>query len=124
MGVDDDHADEALLVAGRRDAEAFGLFYRRRVDAVLAFFLRRTGDRQLAADLTAETFAAALSALPRYSPELSSALVLQGRGRVHGSIRDHLWGNRLLHQRVRHMQGRRPPRNQLGARTQSHGTKP
>ena len=62
VGVDDDRADEALLVAGRRDAEAFGVFYRRRVDAVLAFFLRRTGDRELAADLTAETFAAALSA--------------------------------------------------------------
>src|SRR5271155_997439 len=74
VGVDDDHADEALLVAGRSDAEAFGLFYRRRVDAVLAFFLRRTGDRELAADLTAETFAAALSALPRYSPQRSSAL--------------------------------------------------
>ncbi len=51
-----------------------GVFYRRRVDAVLAFFLRRTGDRELAADLTAETFAAALSALPRYSPQRSSAL--------------------------------------------------
>jgi len=61
-------------VAARSDAEAFGLFYRRRVDAVLAFFLRRTGDRELAADLTAETFAAALSALSRYSPQRSPAL--------------------------------------------------
>jgi RNA polymerase sigma factor (sigma-70 family) len=74
VDVDDDRADEALLVAGRRDAEAFGLFYRRRVDAVLAFFLRRTGDRELAADLTAETFAAALAALPRYRPQHSAAL--------------------------------------------------
>jgi RNA polymerase sigma factor (sigma-70 family) len=74
VGVDDDRADEALLVAGRRDAEAFGVFYRRRVDAVLAFFLRRTDDRELAADLTAETFAAALAALPRYRPQRSSAL--------------------------------------------------
>jgi RNA polymerase sigma factor (sigma-70 family) len=74
VGVDDDRADEALLVAGRSDAEAFGFFYARRVDAVLAFFLRRTGDRELTADLTAETFAAALSALPRYSPRRSSAL--------------------------------------------------
>jgi predicted RNA polymerase sigma factor len=73
VGVDDDHADEALLVAGRSNAEAFGLFYGRRVDAVLAFFLRRTGDRELAADLTAETFAAALASLPRYSPRRSSS---------------------------------------------------
>jgi RNA polymerase sigma factor (sigma-70 family) len=71
---DDDRADEALLVAGRRDADAFGLFYRRRVDAVLAFFLRRTGNHELAADLTAETFAAALAALPRYRPDRSPAL--------------------------------------------------
>jgi hypothetical protein len=49
VGVDDDDGDEALLVAGRSDAEAFGRFYSRRVDAVLAFFLRRTGDRELAA---------------------------------------------------------------------------
>ncbi len=72
--MDDDRADEVLLVAGRRDSEAFGVFYRRRVDAVLAFFLRRTGDRELAADLTAETFAAALAALGRYRPDRSPAL--------------------------------------------------
>jgi RNA polymerase sigma factor (sigma-70 family) len=74
VAVDDDRADEALLAAGKRDVDAFGLFYRRRVDAVLAFFLRRTGDRELAADLTAETFAAALAALPRYRPGRSPAL--------------------------------------------------
>jgi RNA polymerase sigma factor (sigma-70 family) len=74
VSVDDDRADEVLLVAGRRDSEAFGVFYRRRVDAVLAFFLRRTGDRELAADLTAETFAAALAALGRYRPDRSPAL--------------------------------------------------
>ena len=74
VDVEDDPVDEALLVAGRRDVEAFGVFYRRRVDAVLAFFLRRTGDRELAADLTAETFAAALAALPRYRPRRSPAL--------------------------------------------------
>jgi DNA-directed RNA polymerase specialized sigma24 family protein len=74
VGVDDGPADEALLVAGRSDAQAFGLFYGRHVDAVLAFFLRRTGDRELAADLTAEKFAAAVCALPRYRPQRSSAL--------------------------------------------------
>jgi RNA polymerase sigma-70 factor (ECF subfamily) len=72
--IEDERDDEALLVAGRQDAEEFGVFYRRRVDAVLAFFLRRTGDRELAADLTAETFAAALCALPRYRPEKDAAL--------------------------------------------------
>jgi len=74
MDAEDGPADETLLLAAREDAEAFGEFYRRRVDAVLAFFLRRTHDREVAADLAAETFAAALSSLPRYRPERSSAL--------------------------------------------------
>lgn len=60
-------------MAAKREAEAFGMFYRRRIDAVLAFFLRRTGNRELAADLTAETFAAALAALPRYRPQRQSS---------------------------------------------------
>jgi RNA polymerase sigma factor (sigma-70 family) len=74
VGTDEDPADEALLVAGVADPDAFGVFYRRRVDAVLAFFLRRTRDPELAADLTAETFAAALAALPRYRPQRAAAL--------------------------------------------------
>jgi len=60
-------------VLARNDPEAFGLFYSRRVDVVLAFFLRRTRDRELAADLAAETFAAALASLPRYEPSKSTA---------------------------------------------------
>jgi RNA polymerase sigma-70 factor (ECF subfamily) len=50
--------DDAELLAG--DHEAFGTFYARHEDAVLGFFLRRTRSAELAADLTAETFAAAL----------------------------------------------------------------
>jgi len=74
VGVGDVRNDEALLVEGRRDPAAFGVFYARRVDAVLAFFLRRTADRELAADLTAETFAAALASLGRYRPDRYGAL--------------------------------------------------
>jgi len=70
----DEPPDEALLVAAKGDPEAFGAFYARRVDAVLAFFLRRTHDRELAADLTAETFAAALIAVRRYRPQRDRAL--------------------------------------------------
>ncbi|HEV3000825.1 MAG TPA: RNA polymerase sigma factor [Solirubrobacteraceae bacterium] len=47
------------------DGEAFGLFYDRHVDAVLAYFRRRTADAELALDLTAETFARVLAATPR-----------------------------------------------------------
>ena len=54
------HTDESLLLSG--DLEDFGRFYDRYVRALLGFFQRRTGDPEAAADLTAETFAAALVA--------------------------------------------------------------
>ena len=40
---------------------------------MLGFFARRTHDAELAADLTAETFAAALAARRRYRPEAGAA---------------------------------------------------
>lgn len=52
-------ASDAALLGG--DATAFGAFYRRHEDAMLAYFLRRTREAELAADLTAETFARALA---------------------------------------------------------------
>lgn len=59
-------SDEDLLTG--RDPASFEQFYLRHVDGVLGFFSRRTRDAELAADLTAETFAAALRAVPRYEP--------------------------------------------------------
>lgn len=53
-------SDQELLERAAREPEAFGAFYRRHVGDMLAFFRRRTGDPQLALDLTAETFARAL----------------------------------------------------------------
>jgi RNA polymerase sigma factor (sigma-70 family) len=49
-------------------AEDFGAFYARHEDAVLAFFLRRVRRADLAADLTAETFAAALASRATHDP--------------------------------------------------------
>jgi RNA polymerase sigma factor (sigma-70 family) len=62
----DPRTDGELLVATAEDPEAFGTFYRRHVRGVLAFFRRRTPSPEVALDLTAETFAAALEASPRY----------------------------------------------------------
>lgn len=62
-------SDEDLLVRSQVEPAAFGVFYGRRVDAVLAFFMRRTRDPELAADLTAEAFAGALMSIKRYSPD-------------------------------------------------------
>src|SRR3954452_5442568 len=64
-----ERSDEALLAAVRRaEPEAFGVFYRRHIGSLLGYFLRRTRDAELAADLTAETFAAALDGLRRFDP--------------------------------------------------------
>ena len=63
--------DEDLLAA--RDATSFELFYLHHVDTLLGFFARRTGDPELAADLTSETFAAALAGRRRYKPEAGAA---------------------------------------------------
>ena len=66
--------DELLKQFAGGDAEAFVGFYRRHLAAVLGFFLRRTGDPELTADLTAEVFAAALIAAARYRPGERPAL--------------------------------------------------
>jgi RNA polymerase sigma-70 factor (ECF subfamily) len=64
-------SDEELLLS--RELGSFAVFYRAHVDALLGFFCRRTHDAELAADLTAETFAAALAGRRRFRPEIGSA---------------------------------------------------
>jgi RNA polymerase sigma-70 factor (ECF subfamily) len=64
-------SDEELLSAP--DARSFEEFYARQVDTLLRYFARRTHDAELAADLTSETFAAALAARRRYRPEKGAA---------------------------------------------------
>ncbi|HEY5318927.1 MAG TPA: RNA polymerase sigma factor [Solirubrobacteraceae bacterium] len=49
--------------------EDFGAFYRLHLDRVLAFCAHRTGEPELAADVAAEVFAAALIARRRYRPD-------------------------------------------------------
>jgi RNA polymerase sigma factor (sigma-70 family) len=57
----DGWTDEDLLEAARREPAAFGALYRRYEERMLLFFVRRVGDAEVAADLAAETFAAALA---------------------------------------------------------------
>src|SRR4051794_23285818 len=65
----DVRTDDDLLAATRAEPEAFAVFYRRHVHAILAYFVRRTHDVELAADLAAETFAAALDGAHRHRPD-------------------------------------------------------
>ena len=72
-GTGDESA--ALLIRfAAGDPDAFVAFYRLNLAAVVAFFLRRTGDPEVTADLTAEVFAAALVAARRYDPAARPAL--------------------------------------------------
>ena len=64
--MDDPRTDDDVLAAVNGEPEAFGVFYRRHVRALLGYLVRRTGDAELAADLCAETFAAALDGLHRF----------------------------------------------------------
>jgi RNA polymerase sigma-70 factor (ECF subfamily) len=66
--------DAALLQAtAEGDADAFDRFYRRHLPVVVSFCRRAAGDPELAADLTAEVFATALSFAGRYRPQQTTA---------------------------------------------------
>lgn len=67
MGIDRERSsDEELLQACRREPAAFGVFYGRHEERLLRYFVGRVGDAEVAADLTAETFAAALAGAHRF----------------------------------------------------------
>jgi RNA polymerase sigma-70 factor (ECF subfamily) len=84
-------SDDALLGG---DAGAFAAFYRRHEDPILRYFLTRTGDGELAADLTAETFAAAFTGRATFDTERGEA-----RGWLFGIAR-HLLARSLDRGRV------------------------
>jgi RNA polymerase sigma-70 factor (ECF subfamily) len=72
-------SDEALLVRTDADRCAFGVLYERYERVMLGYFGAATRSADLAADLTAETFATALSARAQFDP-------------LRGSVRGWLFG--------------------------------
>ena len=66
MSITDPRSDARLLRDSARDADAFGVFYDRHARDVASYFSRRTTDRALAEELTAETFAQAFANRRRY----------------------------------------------------------
>src|ERR1035437_863862 len=73
---------ELLKRTGCGDREAFGVLYERRHELVLAFLLKRTRNPEVAMDLMAETFAAALLALADRPPVIDGSAapwLLDGR---------------------------------------------
>jgi RNA polymerase sigma factor (sigma-70 family) len=85
------HSDDATLLRSiaAGDDDAFSAFYREHLDAVVAFFQRRIGDRELAFDLTAETFAAVVVGAGAYRGDAPAVAWLFGiaRNKLRESLR-------------------------------------
>lgn len=101
-------SDAELLAATPRDPEAFAEFYRRNEQPVLSFFVHWCRRGELAADLMAETFAAAFASARAYDPDLGEPrawlfgiarnVLLRSvrRGRVEDEMRRRLGMARLV----------------------------
>jgi RNA polymerase sigma factor (sigma-70 family) len=101
-----DASDEELLARAADEPEAFGVFYDRFERPVLAFLSRATGQADVAADLAAEVFAAALLGASGFRPELGSA-----RGWLFGIARHQLaraWERGRVEDRARRRLGLEP----------------
>ena len=72
-GTDGEPSDAELVASAVLDPHAFGLFYDRHVAAVLRYLHRRTDSVETAADLCAETFAAAFAQRSRFRDTGTSA---------------------------------------------------
>jgi RNA polymerase sigma-70 factor (ECF subfamily) len=66
--------DNDLLRGAARNPELFGTFFDRHYDNILRFFWLRTADAEISADLTAETFAAALEGHSRFDESRGPAV--------------------------------------------------
>jgi len=86
-------SDAELLTRGRHgDAEAFAVFYRRHERLVIAWLVKQTRDPSLAADLAAETFAAAYLTSNRFEPDVAPApawLLGIARNKLRSTMRRH-----------------------------------
>src|SRR5580704_12561662 len=99
-------SDDELLELSIAEPDAFGAFYDRFEEELLAFFLRATRRADVAADLTAEVFAAALSSASLFRAELGSA-----RGWLFGIARHELadmWQRGRVEDRARRRVGLEP----------------
>jgi RNA polymerase sigma factor (sigma-70 family) len=97
-------ADPSTRQAG--SAGEFERIYRANVDAVTAYFARRTADPQLVADLTADTFVAVITSFGKFDPRQGSARawVFGIAGHVYAS---HCAAHRSQRDRLKRVAGRR-----------------
>ena len=93
--------------SGNKAAVEFERLYRAQVDAVTAFFARRSADPQMVADLTADTFVQAITSFGTFNPRKGTA-----RAWVFGIARRvyavHCEAYSQQRDRERRLAGRRP----------------
>lgn len=63
---DENTPEQRLIERAKQDPEAFGILYDQNFDKIYAYVQRKTGDRQLAEDLTSETFTKALANISKF----------------------------------------------------------
>jgi RNA polymerase sigma factor (sigma-70 family) len=89
MPVQAERTDGELLAAvAARDGAAFSVFYRRHLPAVVRFLVRETGDREAAADLAAEVFAAVLLVARRFRARGDGSAAPWVRGIAQNKLRE------------------------------------
>ena len=67
-------SDDRLLGRARTDPDAFELFYRRHVEAMIRFAARRTASAHEVADLVADIFVAVIESVDRFDARRGSAV--------------------------------------------------
>jgi RNA polymerase sigma factor (sigma-70 family) len=97
----------AIRRTGARDAAAeFERLYRAQVNAVTAYFARRSADPHIVADLTADTFVEAIASFGSFDPDRGT-----GRAWLFGIARrvyaGHCEASSRQHERVARLAGRR-----------------
>ena len=79
---------ELLAAVAAGDGQAFAAFYRRHLSGVVGFLLGETGDREVAADLAAEVFAAVLLGARRFRPREAGSAAPWVRGIAQNKLRE------------------------------------
>jgi RNA polymerase sigma factor (sigma-70 family) len=97
-------SDVELLGRAGRDPEAFRAFYQRYALPLTVWLERQTGQREVALDLTAETFACALAGRERFRAETGETAAPWLYGIAANLLRRY-WGERTIETRYRHQLG-------------------
>jgi len=90
-----DYDDIATLLAARSDPRAFEVFYCRHALAVEHWLRGQVGDREVATELTAETFACALAGLERFRGAHQGSGVAWLYGIANNQVRQYHRRNRV-----------------------------